>query len=110
MSFRFCSGLFAEANSTSFTMQYWRQAMMTLAPTRRRRMLRVASLIALTLLVINHPMAHAQASATRIESFDLLADGLVRIENMRGAIHIDVWEMPTVRVVAEKRTPLGAAL
>jgi VWFA-related protein len=62
------------------------------------------------LLVINHPSARAQASATRIESFDLNADGQVRIENMRGAIRIDVWEMPTVRVVAEKRSPVGAAL
>lgn len=84
--------------------------MFTLAPTRRRRTIRVASLICLTLLAINHPMARAQTSAMRIESFDLQADGLVRIENMRGAIRIDVWEMPTVRVVAEKRTPLGAAL
>jgi VWFA-related protein len=84
--------------------------MLTLAPTRRRRAIRVASLICLTLLVINHPMAQAQASATRIESFDLNADGLIRIENMRGAIRIDVWEMPTVRVIAEKRLPVGATL
>src|ERR1044071_8052294 len=83
--------------------------MLTLAPTRRRIM-RVASLIVLTLFVINHPLAPAQASATRIESFDLSAGGQVRVENMRGAIRIDVWEMPTVRVVAEKRTPVGAAL
>ncbi|HJQ25884.1 MAG TPA: VWA domain-containing protein [Blastocatellia bacterium] len=46
----------------------------------------------------------------RIESFDLNGDGQVRIENMRGAVRIDVWEVPTVRVVAEKRTPAGAAL
>jgi len=84
--------------------------MFTLAPTRRRRIISAASLICLTLFVINHPTARAQANATRIESFDLQADGLVRIENMRGAIRIDVWEMPTVRVVAEKRAPLGAAL
>jgi VWFA-related protein len=83
--------------------------MLTLAPTRRR-IVRVASLIALMLFVINHPLARAQASATRIESFDLNPGGQVRVENMRGAIHIDVWEMPTVRVVAEKRTPVGAAL
>src|SRR5207253_8271578 len=110
LTFRFCSGLVAAAINSSFTMQYWRQAMLTLAPTWQRRMTRVASLICLTLLVINHPIAGAQASATRIESFDLNADGQVRIENPRGAIRIDVWEMPTVRVVAEKRSPLGAAL
>jgi VWFA-related protein len=84
--------------------------MFTIAPTRRRRIIRVAWLICLIMLVINHPMARAQASAMRIETFDLQADGLVRIENMRGAIHIDVWEMPSVRVIAEKRMPLGAAL
>ncbi|MEN3333939.1 MAG: hypothetical protein V7641_3304, partial [Blastocatellia bacterium] len=83
--------------------------MLRLAPTRRR-IIRVASLICLTLLVINHPTARAQASAMRIESFDLNMDGQVRIENMRGAIHLNVWEMPTVRVIAEKRSPLGAAL
>ncbi len=83
--------------------------MLTLAPTRRRA-IGVATLIGLTLFVINHPLARAQASATRIESFDLSAGGQVRVENMRGAIRIDVWEMPTVRVVAEKRTPVGAAL
>ena len=83
--------------------------MLTLAPTRRR-IVRVASLIGLMLFVINHPLARAQASATRVESFDLNPGGQVRVENMRGAIHIDVWEMPTVRVVAEKRTPVGAAL
>jgi von Willebrand factor type A domain. len=108
--FRFRSGLVAAAKNSSFTTQYWRQAMFILAPTRRRRVIRVASLICLTLLVINHPTARAQASPTRIESFELNADGQVRIENMRGAIRIDVWEMPTVRVVAEKRSPLGAAL
>src|SRR5436853_6579308 len=108
--FRFRSGLVAAAKNSSFTTQYWRQAMFILAPTRRRRVIRAASLICLTLLVINHPTARAQASATRIESFDLNADGQVRIENPRGAIRIDVWEMPTVRVVAEKRSPLGAAL
>ncbi|HEY9231312.1 MAG TPA: hypothetical protein VIS78_04180, partial [Blastocatellia bacterium] len=83
--------------------------MFILAPTRRRQITRVAALLCLTLLVINHP-ARAQSSAMRIESFDLNGDGQVRIENMRGAVRIDVWEMPTVRVVAEKRTPAGAAL
>ena len=70
----------------------------------------VVALLCLAILVINHPYASAQASAMRIESFDLNADGLVRIENMRGAIRIEVWEMPTVRVVAEKRSPAGSAL
>lgn len=84
--------------------------MQRLAPIWRRRMTRVASLICLTLLVINHPFAQAQAGATRVESFDLTADGLIRIENLRGAVRVDVWEMPTVRVVAEKKAPVGAAI
>ena len=84
--------------------------MFILAPTRRRQINRVAALLCLSLLVINYPAAHAQAGAVRIESFDVNGDGQVRIENMRGAVRIDVWEVPTVRVVAEKRTPAGAAL
>ncbi|HKP13455.1 MAG TPA: VWA domain-containing protein [Blastocatellia bacterium] len=79
------------------------------APTRRR-IIRAASLICLILIALNYPSTRAQAGATRIESFDLNAGGLVRVENMRGAIRIDVWEMPSVRVVAEKRSPAGAAL
>jgi VWFA-related protein len=84
--------------------------MLFLAPTRRRRIIRMVALTCLTVFVIYHPNVRAQASATRIESFDLNAGGQVRVENMRGAIRIDVWEMPTVRVVAEKRAPAGAPL
>jgi VWFA-related protein len=83
--------------------------MMTLAPTSRRS-ISVASLVCLILLIAHTPAAHAQGSATRIESFDLTPGGLVRVESMRGAVRIDVWEMPTVRVVAEKRLPAGAAI
>src|SRR4051812_38238232 len=109
-SIRVRSGLVAATINSSFTVQYWRQSMFNLAPTRRRRMTLVVALLSLTIPVINHPYASAQASAIRIESFDLNADGLVRIENMRGAIRIEVWEMPTVRVVAEKRSPAGSPL
>ncbi|MFL6216795.1 MAG: VWA domain-containing protein [Blastocatellia bacterium] len=83
--------------------------MFTPTPTRRR-FISVASLICLILIVAQQPAARAQGSASRIESFDLNPGGLVRIENMRGAVRVDVWEMPTVRVVAEKRAPIGAAL
>src|SRR5689334_6614510 len=83
--------------------------MITLAPAPRR-IFSVAALVCLTVIAIHLPAALAQGSATRIESFDLNPGGLVRIENMRGAVRIDVWEMPTVRVVAEKRAPAGAAL
>src|SRR5690349_3926927 len=79
------------------------------APAPRRFVI-VASLVNLILIATLLPSAHAQGSATRIESFDLNPGGLVRIENMRGAVRIDVWEMPTVRVVAEKRAPVGSAL
>ncbi|MFP5263276.1 MAG: VWA domain-containing protein [Blastocatellia bacterium] len=52
----------------------------------------------------------AQGAATRTETFELNSGGQVRVENARGATHVEAWEDQTVRVVAEKRTPAGASL
>src|SRR6185503_14176402 len=89
-----------------------------LAPTRRHYRLearaqvhRVAlSLLFISAFLINIPALEAQSSPSRIESFDLNPGGQVRIENLRGATRIEVWDAHTVRVVAEKKTPVGASL
>lgn len=88
------------------------------APTRRcekldnRIRLRrvVLSLLFISILFINMPSLKAQGSSVRIETFNLNPGGQVRIENLRGSTRIDVWDMDSVRVVAEKKSPAGASL
>jgi VWFA-related protein len=92
--------------------------MFKLAPTRRCERLdsrvqlrRVAlSLLFISTFFINMPSLEAQGTSVRVETFNLNPGGQVRIENLRGATRIEVWEMDSVRVVAEKRSPAGASL
>lgn len=44
----------------------------------------------------------ARAQSVRIETFDLKSGGNVRVENARGATRVEVWQMNSVRIVAEK--------
>ena len=83
--------------------------MLTIAPISRRGNGRAVSLFVLTLLLLNHPI-FAQSNSVRIETFDLSPGGRVRIENLRGATRVEVWDIPSVRVVAEKKAPAGTAL
>src|SRR6185503_16968362 len=92
--------------------------MFKLAPTRRREKLddrvqlrRVAlSLLFISTFFINIRSLEAQGSSVRVETFNLNPGGQVRIENLRGATRIEVWDMDSVRVVAEKKSPAGASL
>ena len=92
--------------------------MLTLAPItrldirRRSLQIRIALFLSLLLIlcVINTSTLRAQGSAVRTETFSVNPGGQVRIENVRGATRVEVWEDQTVRVVAEKRTPAGSAL
>lgn len=92
--------------------------MFRLAPTRRREKLdsrvqlrRVAlSLFFISTFFINMPSLEAQGTSVRVETFNLNPGGQVRIENLRGATRIEAWDMDSVRVVAEKKSPAGASL
>src|SRR5215212_216300 len=92
--------------------------MFTLAPTRRREknnagvQLRcvVLSLLFVSAIFANNPALLAQGLSSRSETFDLIPGGQVRIENLRGSTRVEVWDTDTVRVLAEKKTPAGAAL
>src|SRR5262249_36475732 len=84
--------------------------MLTLAPIISRRDKACAVTLFLLMLLVLNPPVFAQANSVRVETFDLGAGGRVRVENQRGAIRVDVWDMPNVRVVAEKKTPPGAPL
>ena len=92
--------------------------MFKLAPTRRREKLdnrtglrRVAlSLLFISIFFINIQSLTAQGSSVRVETFNLNPGGQVRIENLRGATRIEAWDMDSVRVVAEKKSPAGASL
>jgi VWFA-related protein len=92
--------------------------MFTLAPTRRRGRFNarvqlrrvVLSLLSISAILINNPALLAQGSSSRIETFDLNPGGQVRVENLRGATRIEVWDADTVRVFAEKKTPAAASL
>ncbi|HEX8088727.1 MAG TPA: VWA domain-containing protein [Blastocatellia bacterium] len=67
------------------------------------------SLLAVVCIITTSTL-RAQGAATRTETFEFNSGGQVRVENARGATHVEVWEDQTVRVVAEKRTPAGASL
>src|SRR4051812_18982479 len=92
--------------------------MFTLAPTRRREKFNarvqrgrvVLSLLFGSAFCAHNPALLAQGSSSRSESFDLIPGGQVRIENLRGSTRVEVWDADTVRVLAEKKTPAGAAL
>lgn len=92
--------------------------MFKLAPTRQREKLgnriqlrRAAlSLFFISTFFINIPSLEAQGSSVRVETFNLNPGGQVRIENLRGATRIEAWDMDSVRVVAEKKSPAGASL
>src|ERR1044072_3652115 len=92
--------------------------MLTLAPItrldvrRRSLQIRIALFLSLLLIpcIINTSTLRAQGAAVRTETFLLNLGGQWRIENVRGATRVEVWEDQTVRVVAEKRTPANSAL
>src|SRR6185503_13481018 len=92
--------------------------MFILAPTRRREKLEARiqlrraalSLLFISAFLINIPALEAQNASARVETFDLNPGGQVRIENLRGSTRIEVWDVDSVRVVAEKKTPAGASL
>lgn len=77
----------------------------------RRPNLIVTLIITLAVMALNlAPVANAQAPATRVETFSLAPDGQVRVENLRGATSVEVWNEDSVRVVAERKTPPSLAL
>jgi VWFA-related protein len=92
--------------------------MFTLAPTRRRERFNAGvqlrrfflSLLFVSAILANNPALLAQGSSSRSETFDLMPGGQVRIENLRGATRIEVWDADTVRALAEKKSPAGASL
>ena len=85
--------------------------MKVLAPTNRRGVSRVRSLLVfVSLLVVTAVTLKAQESAVRVETFSLKHNGEVSIENARGATRVESWDYQTVRVVAEKKGNSGAAL
>jgi VWFA-related protein len=92
--------------------------MFRLAPALRRekrdsrvQLRRVAlSLLFISTFFINMPSLEAQGTSVRVETFNLNPGGQVRIENLRGATRIEAWDMDSVRVVAEKKSPAGASL
>ena len=77
----------------------------------RRPNLGIALIITVVALALALPPAlNAQAGATRVETFGLAPDGQVRVENLRGATSVEVWNEDSVRVVAERKTPPSLAL
>ena len=71
----------------------------------------IALIITLAMMVFDlTPIVNAQAAATRVETFSLAPDGQVRVENLRGATSVEVWNEESVRVVAERKTPPSLAL
>jgi len=82
-----------------------------LAPTSRRGVRRVRSLILFALVFVTAAATlRAQGSAVRVETFSLRLNGEVVVENPRGATRVEAWDFQTVRVVAEKKGPAGSAL
>lgn len=80
--------------------------MNTLAPSQRRGVSRVRSLLLCFVAVaIGAGTLHAQGTAVRVETFALKPDGEVVVENPRGATRIESWDAQSVRVVAEKKAP-----
>jgi VWFA-related protein len=85
--------------------------MKTLAPTSRRGVRRVGSLLLFALLFVTTAAAlQSQGSAIRVETFSLRLNGEVVVENPRGATRVEAWDFQTVRVVAEKKGAAGGSL
>src|SRR6266436_2333167 len=84
--------------------------MNTLAPTSRRGVHRVRSLILFALVFGIAATLRAQGSAIRVETFSLRLNGEVVVENPRGATRVEAWDFQTVRVLAEKKGPAGSSL
>src|SRR5712691_4754280 len=84
--------------------------MNTLAPTSRRGVRRVRSLILFALVFVTAATLRAQGIAVRVEAFSLRLNGEVVVENPRGATRVEAWDFQTVRVVAEKKGPAGSSL
>src|ERR1041385_1362495 len=81
------------------------------APTIRRGVSRVRSLLVFTsLFVATAVTLKGQESAVRVETFSMKQNGEVSIENARGATRVESWDYQTVRVVAEKKSNSGAAI
>ena len=85
--------------------------MKTLAPTTRRGVYRVRSILLVALvLVAAAATLRAQGSAVRVETFSLKLNGDVVVENSRGATRVESWDYQTVRVVAEKKGTSGNSI
>src|ERR1700693_1348803 len=85
--------------------------MKTLAPTNRRGVYRVRSLLLFVFVfVAAGATLRAQGSAVRVETFSLKLNGEVVVENPRGATRVESWDYQTVRVVAEKKGPAGSSI
>src|SRR5260370_1234136 len=65
--------------------------------------------VMLPFLLIAAPVCLGQQS-TRVETFSLGPNASVKVENYRGAVRAEVWEEPTVKVLAEKKEPKGPPL
>lgn len=71
----------------------------------------VASFLSISFLLAGIPSStRAQGSSIRMETFAFRPNGQVRIENLRGATRVEVWDDQSVHVVAQKRAPAGKAL
>jgi len=85
--------------------------MNTLAPTSRRGVRRVGSILLFAILFVTTAAAlQAQGSAVRVETFSLRLNGEVVVENARGSTRVEAWDFQTVRVVAEKKGAAGNSL
>lgn len=85
--------------------------MKTLAPTHRRGVRRVRSLLLFAFVCVTAAATlRAQGSAVRVETFSLKLNGEVVVENPRGATRVESWDYQTVRVVAEKKGPAGSSI
>jgi VWFA-related protein len=54
--------------------------------------------------------AYAQHSSVRMETLPIRSNGQLRVESLRGSIHVEVWDDQSVQIVAQKRNPPGKPL
>src|SRR5262249_16041984 len=53
---------------------------------------------------------YGQGTSMRVETFSLRPNGAIVVENPRGSVRVESWNNQTVRVIAEKKAPVGSSI
>ena len=76
------------------------------SPSLRTAIAGVATLFVLAMAT----GSRADGTGKRVETFNLSPNGVVKVENYRGSVRVEVWNQPTVQVTADKTDPKDGPL